>query len=519
MIFAAILLCFGVCSAEGDQWAEIEKAGVIRFGVASDYIPFVYTEGTELDGMDIALVKEMGRRLGVTVKPIDMAFSGLIDALLIGQVDLIGGAFSITESRSEVVDYTSAYYQAGGIFLCRVGEEVTKETIRNSRVGVMRGTSFEQWVASNLIMEGQVSPASVFTFGKIDEVVTALKEKRVDIVLIDEDVYRSRYKNDPDLVGLGETFANERYAYAAAKGSTLIPKLNAVLREMFLDGTAQKIADEYFRKDFSDRIVPSITRTSQIEIAPDASEPADMAVSREITLEDLKADNKPTCRNGMMFVSDVSIPDGTKLLPGMQAKKTWNILNTGTCTWDSGYTFNYVKGSVFGPTTVKIDKLVAPGENYQVSVDFVTPEMNGEYTAWWQMRNPDGVGFGQTIWYDFIVSSDKGSSDQKVQQSAPQILKWYPDYYSTDSGKCPRIYYQVINAYQVEFYINNQLVDTSKNLSGYNYICAPKKAGTYTYGIRALGETAVSDAFQFMDQTRYPDPMLGVPAEWPKPNY
>ena len=133
IILAAIVLCFGVCSAE-DQWAEIENAGVIRFGVASDYIPFVYTEGTELDGLDIALVKEMGRRLGVSVKPIDMAFSGLIDALLIGQVDLIGGAFSITESRSEVVDYTSAYYRAGGIFLCRAGDEVTEETVRSSRL-------------------------------------------------------------------------------------------------------------------------------------------------------------------------------------------------------------------------------------------------------------------------------------------------------------------------------------------------------------------------------------------------
>ena len=520
-ILTVFVLClsFSFCSAADDQWAEIQKSGVIRFGVSSDYIPFVYTEGTNLDGLDIALVKEMGRRLGVSVQPIDMAFSGLIDALLIGQVDLVGGAFSITESRSEVLDYTSAYYQAGGIFLCRAGDTVTEESIRKSRIGVMKGTSFEQWVASNLLIEGKVSPFNVLSFSKIDEVVGALKDGSVDVALIDEDVYRSKYKNDSSLVSVGEQFTNEKYAYAAAKGSTLIPRLNAVLREMFRDGTAQKIADEYFGKDFSDRIVPSITRPSQIELPEDAYKPADMPVSREITMDDLKANNQPTCRNGMMFVSDVSIPDGTTLLPGLQAKKTWTILNTGTCTWDSGYTFNYVKGSVFGPTTVKIDKLVAPGENYQVSVDLVTPAANGEYTAWWQMRSPEGAGFGQTIWYDFIVSAEKGTSDQKVQTNAPKILKFSPDFYSTSNGKCPRITYQVVNAYQVEFYIDNKLVDTTKNLSGNIYICGPKKMGIYTYAIRALGETALSDAFQFTDETRYPDPRLGVPAEFPRPHF
>ncbi len=508
IVLAILCVSVSLCAAE-DQWAEIQKAGVIRFGVAPDYIPFVYTEGTSVEGLDVALVTEMGRRLGVAVEPVNMAFDGLIDAVVIRQVDLIGGGFSVTEARKAEVDYTNPYYQAGGILVCRRDEQVTEETIHTARVGVMKGTSFEQWVASNLLMEGKVSPVNVYTYAKIQDVMDALKDKTIDVALVDEDVYRAKYRLDSNLVSVGDKFTNEKYAFAAVKGSTLIPQLNTVMREMFLDGTAQKIADEYFSKDYSGMIQPSITRMSQLDESMLVVRPADMPESREVTVEEILADNAPTCRNGMMFISDVSMPDRTVLLPSMRATKTWNIKNTGTCTWDTTYSFNYVKGSVFGPTTVKIDKLVPPNETYEVSVPIDTPAANGEYTAWWQMRSGAGTGFGETVWYDFIVDAEKGSSDQKVSQGTPKILKWYPDFYSTDSGKCPKIYYAVTDAYQVEFYIDNQLQFTSHNLSGYTSLC-PKKMGIYTFGIRAVGETAISTAFQFVDETHYPNKKIGV---------
>ncbi|MBQ6502750.1 MAG: transporter substrate-binding domain-containing protein [Flexilinea sp.] len=517
LIVLVALLTATRLSSAADQWADVKSAGVLRFGVAPDYYPFVYTEGTDLDGLDIALVKEMGSRLGIEIKPINMAFDGLIDAILIDQVDLIGGGFSITDERLKSIDYTNAYYQAGGVILCRAGNPVTEENIRNFKLGVLKGTSFEQWVATNLLMGGKISPINIFTFSKNEDTIRALKDGQVDMVLIDEDVYRSQYKNDSSIILVNSNVMNEKYAYGAQKGSTLIPELNNVMREMFKDGTAQKIADEYFARDYSDRIAPSITRPVQA-YNPVTAPAEDIVISREVSpaeVEGPRANNQPGCRNGMMFVSDVSIPDRTVLLPNMSATKTWNIQNTGTCTWDSTYSFNYVKGSVFGPTSVKITKLVAPGEKYEVSVPFTTPASNGEYTAWWQMRGTEGNNFGQTIWYDFLVNGTSGSSDQKVSQGTPQILKWYPDFYSTDNGKCPKTYYQVTNAYQVEFYINNQYVDSSRNLSGYTYLCPPKKSGTYTFGIVAVGETRTSTAYNFIDSTNYASPAVGVNADWP----
>ena len=515
VVLAAFCLLTGMCAAQ-DQLAEIKNAGVLKFGVSSDYYPFVFMDGLELDGLDIAMVKEIGSRLGVKVEPVDMAFDGLIDSVMIGQVDLIGGGFSITDSRKEKVDFTNAYYQAGGVILCKAGRSITEEDIRNSKLAVMKGTSFEQWVDSNLVMGGRISPVNVFTYPNNEAVIKAVRDGSVDIALVDGDVYRSRYKSDSSIAVLSENVVNERYGYAAAKGSNLIPEVNKLMREMMLDGTAQKIADDYFSRDYSGQIEASITRPSQA-VSPVAQPEEDLVISREMmpAPSGVYANNPANCYNGMQFVGDVSIPDRTVLKPNMSAVKTWNIKNTGTCTWDSTYSFNYVKGSVFGPTTTKINSLVGPGQTYQVSVTFNTPASNGEYTAWWQMQNGNGQNFGQTIWYDFIVSDVSGSTDQKVNDAAPQIFKWYPDFYSTDNGKCPKVYYEVKNAYQVEFYINNQFVDSSRNLSGYTYLCTPAKSGSYVFGIVATGATSVSDAFTFVDNTSYPRHDVGVNADYP----
>ena len=72
-----------------------------------------------------------------------------------------------------------------------------------------------------------------------------------------------------------------------------------------------------------------------------------------------------------------------------------------------------------------------------------------------------------------------------------------------------------MNAYQVEFYINNQYVDSSRNLSGYTYLCTPNRAGTYVLGIVATGATSTSDAFTFIDNTTYPRHDVGVSADYP----
>ena len=49
-----------------------------------------------------------------------------------------------------------------------------------------------------------------------------------------------------------------------------------------------------------------------------------------------------------VFITDVTIPDGTLMAPGQNFDKTWRIQNSGTCTWTVTYKAVFT-GSGNGP--------------------------------------------------------------------------------------------------------------------------------------------------------------------------
>lgn len=102
--------------------------------------------------------------------------------------------------------------------------------------------------------------------------------------------------------------------------------------------------------------------------------------------------------NNSVFITDVSIPDGTVLKPGVNFDKTWRIQNTGTCTWDDGYKLVFIGGDkALDPYNLEFDRadeFVAGGETVDLTVELTAPLAEGEYSATWQMQSDNGVYFG-----------------------------------------------------------------------------------------------------------------------------
>jgi len=113
-----------------------------------------------------------------------------------------------------------------------------------------------------------------------------------------------------------------------------------------------------------------------------------------------------TCDNAL-FVSDVSIPDGTKFAPGTAFTKTWRVRNTGTCTWNSEYAIVYLSGNAMnGTSPQKIgDKNIKPGESLDISVEMVAPAQTGKYTGYWRLQNTLKEGFGDSFYVQIEVDA------------------------------------------------------------------------------------------------------------------
>lgn len=106
--------------------------------------------------------------------------------------------------------------------------------------------------------------------------------------------------------------------------------------------------------------------------------------------------------SSLAFEGDVTIPDGTVLDPGVNFKKVWAIRNTGTCTWDEGFTFVYIGGTTpdLDPYNFQFKKtsdFVAPGEGFNMTLTLTTPCTPGDYNGTWRMRNDKGYYFGTPL--------------------------------------------------------------------------------------------------------------------------
>ncbi len=91
-----------------------ENAETLRVGVSSISPPFCYrNDAGDVIGLDMELLQLIAGNLGRRLEVTDMDFGLMMPALLTKDVDLIGGCFSITKEREQLVLFTDSYYTGG----------------------------------------------------------------------------------------------------------------------------------------------------------------------------------------------------------------------------------------------------------------------------------------------------------------------------------------------------------------------------------------------------------------------
>lgn len=93
--------------------------------------------------------------------------------------------------------------------------------------------------------------------------------------------------------------------------------------------------------------------------------------------------------------------------PGEHFTKTWQVANTGTCDWLSGYRLVPVSGEELAEDSVKVPNApVPPKEWRQISVKMTAPKTKGTYTQYWQMSDGAGHTFGTLLGVTIVVKEN-----------------------------------------------------------------------------------------------------------------
>ena len=170
-------------------WETIQEKGAMVVGVSGDYPPFsYYAPDGQLDGFDIAMMKEIGQKLGVEVLFQDVPFNQLLDKVQAGEVDAAIGAIAITPARQERVAFTAPYLTGDVALLANADADIpdiqTVQDLANLKIGAEMGSDFADWLLEQ-VQSSALAPENVSLYPTIDQAMDALVDGMVDVVMVD----------------------------------------------------------------------------------------------------------------------------------------------------------------------------------------------------------------------------------------------------------------------------------------------------------------------------------------------
>jgi len=417
--------------AEDDSWDRIQAAGKMVVGTAADYPPFEsYVAEGQIDGFDIALMDEIGRRLGVTIEYRDFAFDGLGPALIQGEIDAAIAAISRTPEREAVVDFSNVYLVSEDGILAQEASDITigsADDLAAYRVGVQRNTVYEDWVQTTLIDTGRMSPDNLFAYEKATHAIRDLQEGRIDVMILDAQVAQA-FVDEGGVKLVGKGLNAQNYAIALIKGAlSLKAKLDEVITTLYNDGTIAGLAQRYLGLP---QVLPTPTPAPTSTPAP-----------------------PPACLDGLALVQHLT-QEGD-MSPGQAFTKGWQVKNTGTCTWDTSYRLVFVSGNKMGGEPVAVAREVQPGETYDLQINLVAPLNPGSYQGVWQMENGQGQAFGERLRVSIKVVGGPTVTPAPTQTPVAGIT-FTVDRDQIKAGECVNFYWKVDNVKEIYFYREGQ---------------------------------------------------------------
>jgi hypothetical protein len=112
----------------------------------------------------------------------------------------------------------------------------------------------------------------------------------------------------------------------------------------------------------------------------------------------------PSCQDNLTYISDLTVPDGSKVAPGAPIDKRWQVENSGSCNWDERYHLKLTNGPDLGAVPEQSLYPARAGTKATLRVLFTAPAQGGTYRSSWQAFSPDGKPFGDPIFIEITVN-------------------------------------------------------------------------------------------------------------------
>ncbi|MBP6344428.1 amino acid ABC transporter substrate-binding protein [Neisseriaceae bacterium CLB008] len=228
---------------------KIEQQGTLVVGTEGSYAPFSFhDESGQLTGYDVEVIREVAKRLNVTLKFEETQWDAMFAGLNSQRFDLIANLVGITPERQQKYEFSAPYIYSGAVIVARADDD------RLKNIEDVAGLDSAQSLTSNFGDLARSLNANIVGVDGLAQSLALIKQKRADITINDYLAVLDYFKqqgNDGLKIMLP---ASEKLAsgFAFNQGNQeAIAKVNEALEAMHQDGTLKRLGEQWFGEDVS----------------------------------------------------------------------------------------------------------------------------------------------------------------------------------------------------------------------------------------------------------------------------
>lgn len=254
LAFALTLLA----SALGSVQASRAEGETLRFGVAAEpYAPFSVKDASgQWQGWEIDLMNAVCKQMDAKCEIVDVAWDGIIPALLEKKFDVIWSSMSITDERKKVIDFTDKYYYSPNVL---VGAKADTRPFDVSKPDTFSGVVIGAQNASlqaTYLQDKLKGVADLRLYPTVDDELADLQAGRADLVATSGiQVQDFLKKPEGEAYEIKVTLPHEKmFGYGDGGGlrkedTALRDRLNTAIAAVRASGEYDTITKRYFDID------------------------------------------------------------------------------------------------------------------------------------------------------------------------------------------------------------------------------------------------------------------------------
>ncbi|WP_066890244.1 transporter substrate-binding domain-containing protein [Clostridium nigeriense] len=228
------------CGSKKDKLSTIKDSGKLVVGLSADYAPYEFhildeNGQDQIVGFDVDIAKEIAKDMGVELEIKDMNFENLVAGVSSGKIDLAISGMTPDEERKKSIDFSDIYYTAQHGILVRAEDKdkyKTFEDLKGQKVGAQMG-AIQAQIAEEKVPEGDLQLLS-----NVNDLVLALKGKKIEALVVELPVAEMIVKNNPEL-----KIAEEKVTDTEGGSAVGIQKEQQALLEQ-VNSTIKRIKEE-----------------------------------------------------------------------------------------------------------------------------------------------------------------------------------------------------------------------------------------------------------------------------------